>query len=312
MLLSADKYIKVLALLLGLSACFALNAQHAPVNAQYLTNALPLNPAFSGSREAMSVALTYRNQWSGIEGAPVTQTLAAHSPGKNRKLAYGLLVYRDAIGVSKRNAFMLNMAYRLKLGQGKLSFGLSGGMVMQSNEWSKITTTDEAEDLVFSGGDDRFSLPDFGAGLYYSNKKYFFSLSAPSMMQHQYAGGQSYTSNFVMDETTVFASAGARFALNPSLKIQPSFLMRSIMGDLQQVDLNLLLNYQDFIELGVSYRSSNAFLAMLRYHFNGQFALAYSSEMESGSHHRYLRMSHEMTLTYDFIFKTNTVSPKFF
>lgn len=312
MLLYADKSFQLLALLLGLCLSLGSNAQHAPVNAQYLSNALPINPAFSGSREALSIALTYRNQWSAIDGAPVTQTLAIHSPTKNEKLAFGLLVYRDAIGVSKRNAFMANMAYRVKLGAGNLAFGLSGGLVMQSNEWSKVHTTGLEIDEVFSGGDDRFNLPDFGAGIYYSTQKWFVSLSAPNLMQHKYAGGQTYDAQFELASTSIFGAVGARLNLNNDLKLQPSLLLRSISGRPQQFDVNLIAKYKEILEIGASYRTSNAFLSLIRYHLNGQFALAYSNEIENGSYNSYFRMSHELTLTYDLIFKTNSTSPKFF
>lgn len=312
MLLYADKSFKLLSLLLGLCLSISICAQHAPVNAQYLSNALPMNPAFAGSREALSIALTYRNQWSAIDGAPVTQTLAIHSPTKNEKLAFGLLIYRDAIGVSKKNAFMANMAYRVKLGAGKLAFGLSGGMVMQSNEWSKVHTTGLEIDEVFIGGDDRFNLPDFGAGVFYSSQKWFVSLSTPSLMQHKYAGGQAYNAEFDMASTSIFGAIGARLKLNRNLKLQPSILVRSLAGDTQQLDFNLIVNYNEILEIGASYRTSNAFLSLLRYHLNGQFSLAYSNEIETGTYNNYFRMSHEITLTYDLIFKTNSTSPKFF
>ena len=54
-------------------------AQQLPQFSQYMYNMISINPAYAGSREVMVVNLLNRNQWIGVEGAPITQTLSAHS-----------------------------------------------------------------------------------------------------------------------------------------------------------------------------------------------------------------------------------------
>jgi type IX secretion system PorP/SprF family membrane protein len=149
--------------------------QHEPIISQYMQNALPLNPAFAGSREAMSIAASYRNQWTGLNGAPTTQTLSLHAPTRTESIAIGGVIYHDQIGVSDRTGINATGAYLMDLGTGKLSFGLSGGLVIGKNSWSEVITTDEGDD-VFESGDDNYLLPDFGTGVYYYTSKYYASL----------------------------------------------------------------------------------------------------------------------------------------
>ena len=54
-----------------------------PVYSQYLQNGLMINPAYAGSRGALSGFLSYRIQWMGTTGAPVIQSVSpAYSDGK--------------------------------------------------------------------------------------------------------------------------------------------------------------------------------------------------------------------------------------
>ena len=57
-----------------------------PIYSQYLQNGLLINPAYAGSRGALSGFLSYRMQWMGIADAPVFQTISLHAPMKNDKV----------------------------------------------------------------------------------------------------------------------------------------------------------------------------------------------------------------------------------
>ncbi len=41
----------------------AVSAQHTPLTSQYLFNGLLINPAYAGSRDALTANLTHRQQW---------------------------------------------------------------------------------------------------------------------------------------------------------------------------------------------------------------------------------------------------------
>ncbi|HNR56801.1 MAG TPA: PorP/SprF family type IX secretion system membrane protein, partial [Flavobacteriales bacterium] len=99
--------------------CTLLSAgQHTPLTSQYLFNGLVINPAYAGSRDALAANLTYRHQWVGFDGAPVTQMVSVHSPLGRRKLGAGLLVYNDRIGVSQETGVFTNHAYRIRFRNG--------------------------------------------------------------------------------------------------------------------------------------------------------------------------------------------------
>ena len=49
---------------------------------QYMYNTTLVNPAYAGSRETITAFLLHRNQWVGLDGAPVTNNFSINSPFK--------------------------------------------------------------------------------------------------------------------------------------------------------------------------------------------------------------------------------------
>ena len=92
-----------------------VHAQLEPLYDQYLLNTLSINPAYAGSREALSVTLLHRNQWTGFEGSPKTISLAMHAPMRNEKVGLGLLAVSDQRGISSSGIMTGNFAYRIEI-----------------------------------------------------------------------------------------------------------------------------------------------------------------------------------------------------
>ena len=55
-------------------------AQQDPQYSQYMFNQMAINPGFAGSREALSAAMFLRTQWTGIDGAPKTESFTVNGP----------------------------------------------------------------------------------------------------------------------------------------------------------------------------------------------------------------------------------------
>src|SRR5688572_21141863 len=101
-------------ILLALSSA-GLQAQQDPMYTHYMYNTLTVNPAYAGSREALSVTALHRSQWVNFDGAPLTQTVTAHSPLRNEHIGLGLSVTNDKIGPTNNSSFFGSFAYIVKL-----------------------------------------------------------------------------------------------------------------------------------------------------------------------------------------------------
>ena len=83
---------------------------------QYMYDLSTLNPGHMGIYRSFSASAFSRWQWSGIEGAPNTQTLVLHSPVDLDNVSLGFQFVRDEIGVTTNSYALPAAAYKLKLG----------------------------------------------------------------------------------------------------------------------------------------------------------------------------------------------------
>ena len=80
-------------------------AQQDPMYTHYMYNTLSVNPAYAGTRDALTVTGLGRKQWVGFDGAPTSITGTAHMPiGEN--VGVGLSFINDKIGPLRIIKFM--------------------------------------------------------------------------------------------------------------------------------------------------------------------------------------------------------------
>ena len=130
----------------GLIGTQEATAQQDAQYTMYMFNPLAYNPAYAGSRDALSVTLLGRNQWVNIDGAPLTGTLSIHTPLKNDAMGLGLSVIQDEIGPSKNTSVFGDFSYRFNVSKNsRLSFGLKAGLDMYSANFSGLRVEDGSD-----------------------------------------------------------------------------------------------------------------------------------------------------------------------
>ena len=65
---------------------------------QYMYNTININPAYAGSRGALSIFGLHRTQWVGLDGAPTTNAFSLNTPINNSNLGLGVSLVSDKIG----------------------------------------------------------------------------------------------------------------------------------------------------------------------------------------------------------------------
>lgn len=291
----------------------ALSAQQIPISSQYMTNRLVINPAYAGELGFYSASISYRKQWVGLEGAPSTQNISIHGPALKDKLGFGLMFFKDIIGVSKESNISFSFAYKIKNRNKKsLSFGLSGSAVFTSNEWSQLKTT-AINDAVFSADSPQFILPDFSAGLYYKTPDYYIGFSVPMFLQHEVSNNSSsFKIKNDFNYYNYLFEAGVNFQIMDNIILKPSFLARYLPSSTSQLDINTIVDFNNLIGFGLSYRTQDAIVGMVQFHITDQLIFGYSYDHTISDLQKYNNGSHEIFLRYDFRYKVKSVNPRFF
>ena len=140
--------------------------QQDPQYSQYMFNQLVINPAYAGSKEALCGIADLRKQWVSMPGSPRTGSVSFHGPLPFKSIGIGGHLVNEAMGPSKWTSASADVAYRFRLGKGKLSLGISAGMVNYSLNLSEGDYKDAGE--VFPaqnlGSKSKF---DAGSGFYF-------------------------------------------------------------------------------------------------------------------------------------------------
>jgi type IX secretion system PorP/SprF family membrane protein len=302
-------------MLLTLYAIFffqGIHGQLAPVTDQYILNPQTMNPAYSGSRGALTMAAFYRRQWVGLKGAPETLTLAADAPMKEGRVGIGLNISTDKIGVTRESSFNTNYSYTVVAGDGKLSLGLGAGLLATNTKWSELTVLDPGDDLYLVDS-KVFVVPDFSFGIYYTQKNYFAAASIPRLLQYKF--------NFDKNRYSLKANAGKYnylfhtgylFDIGEKSKFLPSVFLSISPGNKLLFDLNAHFGIYDRMWVGASYRSNKSTAILFQFMINNQLKAAYSYYFDFNRLGNYNNGSHEIMLRYQFLFKADVVNPLIF
>lgn len=286
-----------------------------PIYSQYLQNGLMINPAYTGSREALSAFLSYRMQWMGTNGAPVIQSASIHSPLKNDRVALGLKAQFMKYGVTKSTSIYASYAYHLRVGKGKLSLGLDAGVDLSNTDYSGLLLINSG-DPVFTVADKPYTLPNIGAGVYYFSEKLFAGFSIPTFLSYRKTDTGALQAYHSFNEYDMLFTAGGLVKISDLIKVKPSVLVDYSLHKtekMNQLDLNMNLIFADLLWVGGSWRTSEeVFVGILQVQINPQFMFGFSYDYPSGRMNSFSKGSSEFILRYEFGSKVSAANPRYF
>jgi type IX secretion system PorP/SprF family membrane protein len=204
--------------LLFLLGCTSLIAQQQPFFSQFFYNKLIANPGAAGSTGLPTVTAFHRQQWAGLEGAPVTQALSVNSPVLAERVGLGLTLVNDRIGFYNSTFAQAAYAYRVDVAGGKLGIGLHGSMTRYEADLSEIRTI-SGSTKAQEGMMDFSYLFNMGMGVHFENERFFMGASIPQVLDRGQTNGQ--VRHF-------FANAGAVMELSPTLLMRAAGAVRVV------------------------------------------------------------------------------------
>lgn len=285
-------------------------AQQDPQYSLYMFNPLGINPGYAGSRDAISGVLLHRSQWVGLDGAPTTQIFTLHSPLKNNKMALGFQLINDNIGPRTTQDISIVYAYKLKLGKGKLAFGLRGGVLNYQYDWAKIEFKDQ-DDAIPLTANENFILPNFDFGIYYNTTKFYAGIAMDHLNEPDFnLSIIDTTTSVAKKNVNVSITAGRAFVLNKNLILKASAILR---GQSKQghIDLTAGLLIKNIFYVGTTITARETLILLTEINLTKTLKMGYAydftaTELSNGG-------SHEIFIGYDFnSFKSKVVSPRYF
>lgn len=273
-------------------------AQQYPVFTQYYFNELVINPAYAGAQVQLSLTAMYRNQWVNFPGAPKTFSVSGHTALVKNKVGVGLMVNHDEIGSYKNEHIYASYAYKIHFHEATLSMGLQAGINLLGADYSKL-------DLQTPGDASFYNIlnvvkPNFGAGLFLSKKNFFVGLSVPFILNNKIASGVEGLLGQIKEARYYFLRAGAYLPLDRfnKVKVNPSILIRQQEGQPLSVDLNNAFIFHDVFSAGLSYRTSDSFIAFIDLKISEKFHFGYSYDWTQSDLNKFSNGTHEFMINY--------------
>ncbi len=262
MFLSGRKTVLVIVLL---AAFGVTSAQQDPIFSQYMHNDLYNNPAYSGVMGVTNLSLLYRSQWVGYTGtfddggAPQSFYAGFNAPIYRARSGAGFYFINDILGPQNNIQFMGSYAYHLAIGNGKLSFGLRAGVYGQSIDFSKYNAVNPDDPILLNGKESQYR-PDMSAGIYYKTEKYYGGISLNHLLNTSFDFNTDSLKNALVKNMVL--TGGYRYEVNYDVVLNPSVLVRTDFIS-YSFDVSLLGTYREKFWGGLSYRQSEAVVALL-------------------------------------------------
>jgi type IX secretion system PorP/SprF family membrane protein len=272
-------------------------------------NTLSVNPAYAGQRETLSAVALHRSQWVGIDGAPMTQSLAIHSPLRNERVGLGLNIVRDALGPATETFVDANFSYTIPLNANdlKLSFGAKGGLHILDTDWSKGLF--QNPDVAFNTNLNLIS-PMIGAGLYMHTRKWYVGLAVPNFIQTDHY--DDFQESVATERMHFYAIGGYVFNINDTVELKPAFLVKGVSGAPLIADVSANFWFQQKITAGLAYRWDDSVSALVGFQVTPGMFVGYSYDMTTTGLNNYNSGTHEITLRFEIKRVGRILSPRFF
>ena len=290
------KYIKYILVSVLLISCSSIWSQQESIFTQYFQNMNIINPAYVGVDNETVITSGIRSQWTGVEEAPETQTLAL-STYLGRNVGFGISMIRDRTFIEKQTFLALDFSYRLKLSDKmELYFGIkAGGNFYDVNTSGLETYNVQADPSLF--GISNFN-PNIGTGLLLKRGNSYVSLSVPRLLNTERSKNEDGIATVATDRPHFYATVGHDFTINNSgtVFLRPSVFLRYVNGAPVSMDFNNMLSFNNIFSIGGTYRTDQTFAAIASVTFKKIFTFGFAYETSSRSELARAQNTNEMLL----------------
>lgn len=305
---------------IALSSLHAVAQQDAQYS-QYMFNGIYINPAYAGYKEQLNVHSFYRNQWTGITGAPKSMSLAVDAIANSGNVGLAFQVASDKLGAQNSVSAYANYAYRLRVGKSessRLALGVGLGVLQQGIDGNNLNARDEGDNFIPIGNQNEI-VPDARAGVFYSDDRFYAGFSADNLIAQYILNQRNLSVYFQTPKTHFYLTAGMLLPINESVQLKPSFLLKDDRGGPTSLDINAFVLLGNKIWVGGSYRTAvklynksylqsnlqktNSAVGMVEFFATNFLRLGYAYDQTLSSLAGYSGGSHEISVGF-------TIKPK--
>lgn len=319
---------KIIFLSICLSALVTITfGQQEVLFTQYYENAFYYNPAAGGMTKTTQFDMGYRNQWSGIDGAPQSFFVTGHSEvkfksngeevieefnvdnenifanpktriGRSKHVMGGRLL-SDAIGPFQRQSILATYAYHLRFTKKTmLGLGMAAGWSNYGLNESKVVLLEQDDNKYneFLTRNSNQNIFDVNAGLTLYGEKFSFGIASTQLLDN----------NMIIDQVMTESSYGRHWSafgmyqinLNEILVAEPHFMIQTIGNAPVSLNLGSRILYNQRYWANVAYRFGDALNFGFGMNVARNFRFGYAYDFSVGRLQGVTSNVHELQIGY--------------
>ena len=286
--------------LIGLST--GIMAQQVPFYSQYFFNPFIYNPAYTGSSQEIRGFLMHRNQWTGIQGGPVTTMFTLDGPIQGDKAGLGLNFYTDKTDILSTTGARIAYSYGFNITEEhRIKLGLGVGVLNNKIDYSRAVVDDVTDPNLFTTNQSRATVDaDFGIAYFWRDLK--VGIAMPQLLDNkiQYAKVDNNQTVTYGLRRHYIVSAGYHYEINDKFAVDPIVLTRITPASPFQFDFGVMGSYEKLFWLGFTYKHQYAVGASLGGIINDRLYAGMSYDFIINNIAGYSGSSSEMLVGYIF------------
>ncbi len=261
--------------ILLLLACNYTFGQSDPQFTLFDNNLTLFNPGVTGLKNKVNVASNARNQWAGLDGAPLSITLNADVKLKKKFGGFGIAYLFDKIGLETKNKAYLNYAYQVIKNKYRIGFGLGFNMTLARLEGSVLAGVTTDPNLI-SFQSQKSTFLDANAGIYLAHEKYEIGVG----LTHFNLAGKT---GFLKPQSEImYVNAAYLIETGTSTKWRISSLLKTNFVSSTTIEVQGIATIKEKVQLGLGARDNKAFSAIVGYKLFNKLQLNYVYEHTFG------------------------------
>lgn len=302
-------------------------AQQKPQYTQYIFNNYLLNPAICGIENYTDIKAGYRNQWTGISGAPKTSFVTAHwmlgdeflwqnplslpekgddpmsrsymqrytsSPAHH---GVGVTVVSDKAASLSRLDANLTYAYHLQLNNDfNLSLGVAAGISRIGLDVDALDLENKSDPALNALNANNKIKPDLAIGVWLYGAQFFAGGSVQQILPQKLSFSASPEYNLGKEVPHFFLTAGYKLFLDEEIAAIPSVMFKYVNPIPVSVDANLKITFKDKFWIGGSYRKNDSYSGLVGVNISKLINLTYSYDFTTSDLNKVSNGSHEIVL----------------
>lgn len=303
------KFYTLLLLLIGVGQLAF--GQQSPHYTMFMLNKHKLNPAYAGFDESLSATGVYRQQWSGLTGAPEQVNLNIHMPMFIIGGGIGLNLDNEKSGALINSRAEISYSYWLDLSRDiQMAIGVRAGINQLSIDGSVLRAPEGVYEPGINHNDPLIPVskvssgsPVLGLGVHLKAAKWNGGISMENVVETKSDFNLSQDQLSYGNARHILGYADYQQDIGMKFQLKPAVLLRS---DLIQHEFHFaaLMEYDSRFLGGVAYRGFNsetndAFTIIIGAFLNDNLSLGYSYDITLSPLSSISRGSHEILLNYN-------------